>query len=64
LAGAEVPADGVEIGTCLLVRPGEKIAIDGKVTKGSSNVDQMLLTGESRPVRKIPGQEVGIQHLA
>ena len=46
------------MGATLLVRPGEKIAVDGVVLEGRSDVDQSLLTGESKPVGKAQGDEV------
>lgn len=55
---AEVPADEVEIGDLLLVRPGEGIAVDGVVTEGYSAVDESMLTGESLPVEKKKGDAV------
>jgi magnesium-transporting ATPase (P-type) len=51
-------ADAVELGTLLLVRSGEKIALDGEVVTGQSDVDQSLLTGESVPVKKSAGHMV------
>jgi Cu2+-exporting ATPase len=58
--GAEVriPAREVTIGTLVLVRPGERIAVDGVVVEGSSHVDEAVITGESRPVAKAPGVAV------
>jgi Cd2+/Zn2+-exporting ATPase len=58
--GAEVtvPIDEVEIGDVFVVRPGEKIPLDGAVREGTSSVDQASLTGESVPVAKEPGDEV------
>jgi Cd2+/Zn2+-exporting ATPase len=58
--GAEVrvPADRVEVGETVVVRPGEKIAVDGVVLSGRSGVDQAPITGESMPVDKEPGAEV------
>ena len=59
-AGAErrVPVEQLEVGDRFVVRPGEKVATDGIVEEGSSAVDQSLLTGESVPVEKQPGDEV------
>ncbi|WP_446923991.1 P-type ATPase, partial [Klebsiella pneumoniae] len=48
----------VEIRDIVLVRPGEKIPVDGVVTKGSTTVDQASITGESIPVSKQLGDEV------
>jgi Cu2+-exporting ATPase len=48
----------LRIGDTLLVRPGEAIAADGAVTQGESGIDESLLTGESKPVKKSPGNEV------
>lgn len=54
----EVPADEVQIGDLLLVRPGEAIPVDGLVEEGYSSVDQSMITGESIPVEKKAGDEV------
>jgi P-type Cu+ transporter len=58
--GAErrVPVEELEPGVRFVVRPGEKVATDGIVEEGASAVDQSLLTGESVPVEKQPGDEV------
>ena len=53
-----VRIDELAVGDRFVVRPGEKIATDGVVEEGSSAVDQSLLTGESVPVEKQPGDEV------
>jgi P-type Cu2+ transporter len=53
-----VPTAQVSAGDHLLVRPGDKIPIDGRVYEGQSAVDEALITGESRPVPKGPGDEV------
>ncbi|MBS1895401.1 MAG: copper-translocating P-type ATPase [Actinobacteria bacterium] len=53
-----IPIDELQVGMRFLVRPGEKVATDGTVEEGSSAVDQSLLTGESVPVEKGPGDEV------
>jgi len=51
----EVPVDEVRVGDFVLVRPGEKIPVDGVVVEGRSAVDESMLTGESLPVEKGPG---------
>jgi len=51
----EIPADEVEVGDLILVRPGENIPVDGRVTEGYSAVDESMLTGESLPVEKKAG---------
>jgi Cd2+/Zn2+-exporting ATPase len=55
---SEVPIDDVRVGELVVVRPGDRIAVDGTVAQGSSSVDQSPITGESVPVRKEPGAEV------
>ncbi len=54
----EVPVDEVRVGDLVLVRPGEKIPVDGVVVEGRSSVDEAMLTGESLPVEKGPGDAV------
>jgi len=54
----EVSADEVKIGDVVLVRPGEKIPVDGVVIEGHSSVDESMLTGESMPVEKKAGEAV------
>jgi copper-transporting P-type ATPase V len=58
--GAEVmvPVDQVTVEDLLRVRPGEKIPVDGEVVEGTSAVDESMLTGESVPVDKAPGDRV------
>ena len=53
-----VPVEQLQVGDRFVVRPGEKVATDGVVEEGTSAVDQSLLTGESVPVEKQPGDEV------
>jgi cation transport ATPase len=54
----DVAIDDVAFGDILLVKPGEKIPVDGRVIDGSSTIDESMLTGESMPVSKMPGDEV------
>lgn len=54
----EVPAESVSVGTVILVRPGERIPLDGRVISGQSHVNQSPITGESVPVSKSPDEEV------
>ncbi len=58
LVEADVPIAEVQAGDRILVRPGEKIPVDGVVSEGASAVDESMLTGESLPVEKRPGNEV------
>jgi len=53
-----IPVEQLQAGDSFVVRPGEKVATDGVVEEGTSAVDQALLTGESLPVEKGPGDEV------
>jgi heavy metal translocating P-type ATPase len=53
-----IDAASLQIGDVILVRPGERIAADGQVLSGSSDVDQATITGEPLPVTKNPGDEV------
>lgn len=53
-----VPAESVRVGETLLVRPGDRIPVDGTLVKGQSAVDESALTGESLPVEKIAGDRV------
>jgi len=57
-SNVEVPAEQVAVGTRLLVKPGDRIPLDGFVREGTSHVDQAPITGESLPVEKAPGAEV------
>ncbi len=49
-----MPAHQVEVGDTVIVRPGERIPVDGTVLSGRSTVDQSALTGESLPIDKGP----------
>ncbi|MBD2041557.1 heavy metal translocating P-type ATPase [Microcoleus sp. FACHB-672] len=54
----DVPIEEVKIGDVVLVRPGEKIPVDGEIIEGSSTIDEAMVTGESVPVKKQPSDEV------
>jgi len=54
----ELPIDEVEIGDVILVKPGEKIPVDGVVLEGNTAIDESMLTGESMPVDKKAGDKV------
>jgi Cu+-exporting ATPase len=54
----EIPIDEVEVGDVIVVKPGEKIPVDGEVTEGITAVDESMLTGESIPVEKSAGDKV------
>ncbi|MEX2170823.1 MAG: cation-translocating P-type ATPase [Pirellulales bacterium] len=54
----EIAPDQVSVGATLVVKPGEKIPLDGRVKEGESDVNQAPITGESQPVIKKPGDDV------
>jgi Cu+-exporting ATPase len=54
----EIPVEQISVGDVFLVRPGEKVPVDGRVIEGHSSLDQSMITGESIPVEKNPGDEV------
>jgi Cd2+/Zn2+-exporting ATPase len=54
----ELPAEQVEVGSRLIVKPGERIPLDGRIVSGASEVNQAPITGESRAVAKERGDEV------
>jgi Cu+-exporting ATPase len=51
----DVPIDTIRVGDLVVVRPGERIPVDGEIVEGNSQVDESMLTGESLPVDKQPG---------
>jgi len=55
---SDIPVEEVRIGDLVIVRPGEKLPVDGVVREGASAVDESMLTGESLPVEKRPGDQV------
>ncbi|MCC6799434.1 MAG: heavy metal translocating P-type ATPase, partial [Anaerolineae bacterium] len=57
-AEIDIPVEDVRVGEIVLVRPGEKIPVDGVVLDGRSAVDESMITGESLPVDKAPGDTV------
>jgi P-type Cu2+ transporter len=54
----DVGVDQLKIGDKVLVKPGEKVPVDGTVVEGTSSINESMLTGESKPVTKKPGNEV------
>ena len=54
----EIPAENIVVGDLVVVKPGEKIPTDGVITKGQTEVDQSMLTGEANPVFKKEGDKV------
>src|SRR5881409_660305 len=54
----ETPVEAVVVGDLVIVKPGEKVPVDGIVTEGASAVNEAMLTGEPMPVGKKPGDEV------
>ncbi|WP_420569667.1 heavy metal translocating P-type ATPase [Thalassovita sp.] len=54
----DIPAEQILTGDTVLVRPGERLPVDGEVTEGSSYVDESMITGEPVPVAKSPGAQV------
>ncbi|RIK32199.1 MAG: cadmium-translocating P-type ATPase [Chloroflexi bacterium] len=53
-----VPIEALQIGDMILVKPGERIAMDGRIEHGASAIDQSAITGESMPVERAPGDDV------
>jgi len=57
-AEEDIPVENLNPGDIIIVRPGERIPVDGKIIEGSSSVDESMLTGESLPVEKFSGDPV------
>ena len=55
---SEISAEEIEVGDLLLVRPGERLPVDGEIASGESSIDESMLTGESMPVGKKTGDPV------
>ncbi len=54
----EIPVEEIKVGEIIVVRPGEKIPVDGVIIEGQSSVDESMITGESLPIDKKPGDQV------
>ena len=54
----DIPIEEVQVGDIVIVRPGEKVPLDGKITEGYSSIDESMITGESLPVEKEIGDGV------
>ena len=54
----EIPAEGIQIGDILQVKPGSSVPADGVVLEGTTSIDEAAITGESIPVQKMPGDQV------
>jgi Cu+-exporting ATPase len=57
-AEVDVPVEYVQVGDLVVVRPGDRVAVDGEVEEGQTHIDESLITGESLPVRKGVGDRV------
>jgi len=55
---SDIPVEEVLVGDVIIVRPGEKVPVDGEITEGTSAVDESMVTGESIPIEKSAGDEV------
>lgn len=55
---AKIPLDQLKVGDVIVIRPGGKVAADGEIIEGESDIDEALATGESKPVSKKPGDAV------
>ena len=57
-AEIEIPVEEVLVGDMVIVKPGEKVPVDGVIVEGRSSVDESMLTGESLPIEKKPGDQI------
>ncbi len=55
---SDVSIDAIRVGDLVVIRPGERVPVDGEIVEGSSQIDESMLTGESLPVDKQPGDSV------
>jgi len=53
-----VPISEIQVGNLIMVKPGEKVSVDGKIIDGQSSIDESMITGESMPVEKTKGDQV------
>jgi len=56
--GQDVPIDELKVAQIIIVKPGEKVPADGQITEGKANLDEALVTGESKPIAKKTGDQV------
>jgi Cu+-exporting ATPase len=54
----DLPIDAIRVGDVVVIRPGERVPVDGEIVEGTSQIDESMLTGESLPVDKQPGDAV------
>ena len=54
----DLPIEAIRVGDMVVIRPGERVPVDGEIVEGTSQIDESMLTGESLPVDKLPGDAV------
>ena len=54
----KIPVDEIQVGNIIVIKPGEKVAVDGIIEEGTSSIDESMITGESMPVEKKKGDHV------
>ncbi|HEX7970606.1 MAG TPA: heavy metal translocating P-type ATPase, partial [Thiobacillus sp.] len=54
----DLPIDAIRVGDVVVIRPGERVPVDGEIVEGTSQIDESMLTGESLPVDKQPGDAI------